>query len=164
MIIDIHYHMIPQLGFSASKAVARWPFFQSRKLGLDIDFNTLVEEVKNTFADPTGEKLIERMDEALHQRNHTKYYRLQMEFHDVIINACGNERLIDLLSSLKGRFIKQAYSAEREDDIYRISLKINNEHRKIVDLLENKDAKGVEKYLREVHWVHTYARLDSDTD
>lgn len=64
MIIDIHYHMIPQLGFSASKAVARWPFFQSRKLGLDIDFNTLVEEVKNTFADPTGEKLIERMDSA----------------------------------------------------------------------------------------------------
>jgi predicted TIM-barrel fold metal-dependent hydrolase len=64
MIIDTHYHMIPQLGSRASKAVARWPFFQAQKLGLDIDFNTLVEEVKNTYADPTGERLIERMDTA----------------------------------------------------------------------------------------------------
>jgi hypothetical protein len=64
MIIDMHYHMIPQLGSSAAKAVARWPFFQAQKLGLDIDLNTLVEEVKNTYADPTGERLLDRMDTA----------------------------------------------------------------------------------------------------
>jgi len=33
-------------------------------MGLDLDFNALVEEVNNTYADHTGERLIERMDTA----------------------------------------------------------------------------------------------------
>jgi predicted TIM-barrel fold metal-dependent hydrolase len=64
MIIDTHYHMIPQLSPGATKAVARYPFITAKKLGLDMDFNALVDEVKNTYVDPTGEKLIKRMDTA----------------------------------------------------------------------------------------------------
>jgi len=64
MIIDTHYHMMPQLGSRASRSVARWPFLHAKKMGLDIDFDKLAEEVKNTYADPTGERLIARMDAA----------------------------------------------------------------------------------------------------
>jgi predicted TIM-barrel fold metal-dependent hydrolase len=56
--------MIPQLTPGAIKAVARYPFIAAKKIGLNMNFNELVDEVKNTYADPTGEKLIKRMDAA----------------------------------------------------------------------------------------------------
>ncbi len=64
MIIDTHYHMIPGLSSVALKHVARWALMSARKVGLDIARDKLFEEAKNIYADPTGEKLIERMDEA----------------------------------------------------------------------------------------------------
>jgi predicted TIM-barrel fold metal-dependent hydrolase len=62
MIVDTHYHMIPQLSRGATKAIARYPFITAKKLGLDMNFDALVDEVKNTYEDPTGEKLLKRMD------------------------------------------------------------------------------------------------------
>ncbi len=64
MIIDTHYHMIPQVGTKASRFMARWPFQHAEKLGIPVDFDTLASKIKDIAADPAGEKLLARMDET----------------------------------------------------------------------------------------------------
>ncbi|MBN2397925.1 MAG: amidohydrolase [Deltaproteobacteria bacterium] len=62
MIIDTHYHMMPRLGRGTARVVAQWTFETANKLGIDLDFETLAEQVREDFADPDGEKLLGKMD------------------------------------------------------------------------------------------------------
>jgi len=62
MIIDTHYHMMHRLGRGTARVLAQWTFETAKKLGMELDFETLAEQVRDDFADPTGEKLLAKMD------------------------------------------------------------------------------------------------------
>ncbi|MEN6312382.1 MAG: GntR family transcriptional regulator, partial [Acidobacteriota bacterium] len=59
------------------------------------------------FADM--EALLARMDGAIRERNISAFYKLQRTFHDVFVRACGSQTLIEILESLKNRFMRQVY-------------------------------------------------------
>ncbi|MBN2398393.1 MAG: amidohydrolase [Deltaproteobacteria bacterium] len=62
MIIDTHYHMMHRLGRGTARVIAQWTFGTAKKLGIDLDFETLAEQVREDFADPDGGKLLAKMD------------------------------------------------------------------------------------------------------
>jgi len=62
MIIDTHYHMMHRLGRGTARVIAQWTFDTAQKLGIDLDFEALAEQVRDDFADPDGEKLLAKMD------------------------------------------------------------------------------------------------------
>lgn len=103
-------------------------------------------------------KLKADMGYAIENRMLDQYYKLQVDFHNIYINKCGNEELIQLLNQLKMRFIRQGYDSNEK--LIKIFSATNNEHEVIIDLMEEKDAEKLEHYLKTVHWNVQYSNLD----
>lgn len=111
------------------------------------------------------EMLIGKIDRSIEQKNFNDYYKLQLKFHTIIINASQNLELIKVIQNLKKSFIKQTYNMEHSNkEIVKILKTTNDEHRKIVELIKAKDKEGVEKYLKQVHWNISYAKFDAIWD
>jgi DNA-binding GntR family transcriptional regulator len=97
--------------------------------------------------------LVQKMDDAISDKNVHEYFKLQRNFHETYILACGNKELFDLIILLKKRFVKKAYLLhENEETIVQTMKKNNLGHKNIVDLLEKKDKSGIEALERDVHW------------
>ncbi len=103
--------------------------------------------------------LVSAMDLSLDSGMTEAYLKLQIEFHDVYINICGNSELIKLLATLKKSFFRFRYTVN--DTIISMLKDTNAEHKKIIELFEAKDANGLDHYLRTVHWNFTRAEFDS---
>jgi DNA-binding GntR family transcriptional regulator len=109
------------------------------------------------------EDLIRSMDEAIQKKRGERFYRLQKDFHDVYVSACGNKHLVRIISSVKGRFLRQAYrQMESEEDYFGALRQFNDEHRVILDLLRAGKTEDLETYLKDVHWNFIFARMDAD--
>jgi DNA-binding GntR family transcriptional regulator len=105
-------------------------------------------------------KLIQKMDDAIKHRNMHQYFETQRNFHGKYISASANDELGKLITSLKKRFMKKAYyQHENEDILFEILQRNNNQHKEILKLFKEKDMKGVEQYLKEVHWIFDSANL-----
>lgn len=99
------------------------------------------------------QNLTQKMDDAIKKKNRHEYFRLQRIFHDLIITACGNKELFDLINSLKKRFIKKAYFRHKNADVlYKALMENNKQHKELTILIEKGDKEGAEKFLRYVHW------------
>lgn len=96
--------------------------------------------------------LVGSMDLAIESRLMLKYDDLQREFHYTYYHLCGNQRLIELLRQLERCFIKRDYSTVGREEAYRLLRKANDEHRRILELFEARDATAVRDYIRDVHW------------
>lgn len=108
----------------------------------------------------TMRKLVQRMEEAIRDKGVHEYFKLQRNFHDVYISACGNNELSSLIGSLKKRFVKKAYLLHDKEEILYQTLEHNNRgHKRIVELFEKGDKAGVEAFLRDVHWNFEQANL-----
>lgn len=112
---------------------------------------------KQDFADMKF--YIDAMDLAIHSGNYEMYYKQQVVFHQLYIDKCGNETLIDIISKAKNKLLKKTYT---EDDAQtkNVFLETNQEHKKILELFKTKDADGLFQYLSEVHWAPAYANYD----
>lgn len=64
MIIDVHYHLVPALGRGTARHMAKYTVEAARRVGLDLDLEQCTQEALETFADPEGEHLLKRMDDA----------------------------------------------------------------------------------------------------
>lgn len=108
------------------------------------------------------ENYIHEMEQAIENREFKNYYKLQLKFHEAFVKASHNSELARLINLLKKNFIKQSYEInENNEKISDILTKTNNEHKEILRLFREKDARGVEAYLREVHWNFTYIAYES---
>ena len=96
--------------------------------------------------------LVGSMDLAIESRLMLKYDDLQREFHYTSYHLCGNQRLIELLRQLERCFIKRDYSTVDREEAYRLLRKANDEHRRILELFEARDAAAVRDYIRDIHW------------
>lgn len=123
-------------------------------LAAELSINNLTEDDHNKM-----EGIIKDMEKAIKAKDYDLYYTLQVEFHDVYTNKTGNDELIYILSMLKKRFIKQAYP---HSDKVGADLSVSNQqHRIILDLIKEKDAKALSEYLKETHWDIEYSGLDA---
>ena len=100
-------------------------------------------ELARDFPDPIAEQqVIERHDD---------------EWHDLLLSGCRNERLLDLITSVKAGMRRYAHllagddaPLEREAD----------EHRQVAELLDAGDLAGATKALRD-NWVNGMERMMS---
>jgi uncharacterized protein len=64
MIIDVHYHLIPAISEEAARNLADGSIRHARTMGRSLDKATATRRCLETFADPTGERMIAHMEEA----------------------------------------------------------------------------------------------------
>ena len=58
MIVDVHYHFIPEISEQRVKFISKIIVSVARRIGMDIDFEAFIKTATETWADPTGEHLI----------------------------------------------------------------------------------------------------------
>lgn len=103
---------------------------------------------------------IETMDLAIKAGNYEMYHKQQVAFHQLYIDKCGNNALIDTIAKSKNKLLKQTYSEETHKDTKEVFYATNDEHREILRLFKEKDKEGLFKYLSETHWTPAYAAYD----
>lgn len=64
MIIDVHYHYIPAMSERGAAQSVKYVMHQAKALGLQVDREALIKKIAETWGDPTGEQLIQSMDEG----------------------------------------------------------------------------------------------------
>lgn len=105
---------------------------------------------------------IASMELAIDSDNLDMYYKQQEAFHDIYINKCGNQSLIDLLSRIKKKFLRKSYNLVYGDEnLGEILRNTNEEHRQIVKLFREGSARELERFLREVHWRVDWAYMET---
>lgn len=93
--------------------------------------------------------LNERMIEAIKKKDFERYYRLNVDFHDVFLEMVDNDTLKRIVTLLKLRlydFPRRGYIAEWE-------LRNCEEHAQFIGFLENGDLEEAVHVLRDVHWA-----------
>jgi DNA-binding FadR family transcriptional regulator len=74
-------------------------------------------------------------------------------FHEIIVKASGNQKLHQLITSLKSRYIRQLhFKYPSKKALFQVLGKTNDEHKKILKLLKARKADELEVLLRDVHW------------
>ena len=88
------------------------------------------------------EGFVEEMEQAAESADFQRFYPINLEFHDYIVRATGNGRLIKLYRGL----VKEFHLFRTHGLVQRASLlESNREHREIVAALKAKD--GLQAYL-----------------
>ncbi|SCJ29366.1 HTH-type transcriptional regulator mcbR [uncultured Eubacterium sp.] len=104
---------------------------------------------------------IETMDLAIKAGNFEMYHKQQVAFHQTYIDKCGNDALIDSIDKLKNKLLKKSYAEDVNGSTQEVLCTTNDEHRKILQLFEEKDKEGLFRYLSEIHWTPAYAAFDA---
>lgn len=101
------------------------------------------------------------MDLALNTDNYTMYYKQQLIFHDLFIDHCGNQLLIDELKTLKRKLLKHDYTIDDIKEKKNYLLSVNKQHKDLLKMFKKKDRAGLRKYLEEKHWAVDLAVFES---
>ena len=64
MIVDVHYHLMPRMTESSVSALMPLIAGAAGRMGRRLDMEALQKEGLETWADPTGERLLETMETA----------------------------------------------------------------------------------------------------
>jgi DNA-binding GntR family transcriptional regulator len=98
-------------------------------------------------------KLVNKMNDSIEKRNIYEYFKLQRKFHNVFLVASENSELINIVTSLKKRFIKKAYyNHETDDHLFKDLSNFNKGHERIVQLFKKGNSEEIEKYIKNEHW------------
>lgn len=100
---------------------------------------------------------IQSMDLAISTGNYAMYLEQQDAFHQVYMDKCDNEVLVDTISRLKSKFFTRGYSEGKDDHNRKLLSEINEEHREILKLFQEKKKDELARYLADVHWCPTHA-------
>lgn len=103
---------------------------------------------------------IETIDLAIKSGNFEMYFKQQETLHNLYINKCGNQTLIDTIRKIKNKLFIRTYEDDAEGKTRQVLYDTNKEHREILRLFEERDADGLFVYLSETHWTPTLAAYD----
>ncbi|MGC2873472.1 GntR family transcriptional regulator [Ihubacter sp. mB4P-1] len=103
---------------------------------------------------------IEAMDLAIRSGNYDMYHKQQVSFHQLYIDKCGNNALIDTIAKSKNKLLKKTYSEATHQDAKKVLHATNDEHREILRLFQTKDKEGLFRFLSQTHWTPAYASYD----
>lgn len=108
----------------------------------------------------TLEALVDAMNKAADQQDLSGYYKLNLEFHDLLMKIANNQTLADLYLSV----VKQTHLFRRRGLVQQGSLKTSNqEHQAILDALERRDGNAAEQALT-LHVANGWARLAASVE
>lgn len=105
--------------------------------------------------------LANSMDIAIEQGMSTKYYELQIQFHNTYLNLYDNNELILLLNKLKNTFLRKYYVFNDSNNEMQILKATNLEHHEIIRLFKENKKEELECYIRDVHWNKENALFDA---
>lgn len=95
------------------------------------------------------EQLNAEMKEAIDNDNFDLYYEKNLMFHNVYLNACGNENLINIVNTLK----KRLYDFPRQKGFVKEWEQASiGEHGELVNLFKQRNWKEAVKFIRDIHW------------
>jgi DNA-binding GntR family transcriptional regulator len=92
------------------------------------------------------EQIIEKMKMEAENSNWNALFDLDMQFHQYVINMCGNSRIIKIYESINVQI--RVYLAHL-DQYYSSPMSFYHEHRELLGTLLKKDASLIEKKLTE---------------
>lgn len=98
-------------------------------------------------------EILDMIDVAIKYKNYKKYYDLQEEFHDVYISKCHNEQVVKMLNRAKSSVSEFWKPNQNNDETFMILGQVNQEHREILRLFEEKDVCGLRAFIEDVHWA-----------
>ena len=108
------------------------------------------------------EALYQAMEDSIESDDIRSYYSLQNQFHETFIQKSENQELTRVISLLKKIFIRQTYATTNSKSDLKHALKAtNDDHRRIIDLFEQKAGKVLEEHLRNQHWNPKHADYDA---
>jgi DNA-binding GntR family transcriptional regulator len=87
----------------------------------------------------------QKMKEAASQNDVRTYFDLNLKFHEVFVEACGNKRLIQLIRSFEKQITRYRLEVLSVPDWTRSSLKI---HEELIRSFESGDAEKIEQIRR----------------
>jgi len=95
------------------------------------------------------EKQIRGMERALEVNNFDAYYEKNLGFHDIYLDLCGNENLVNIVRTLKKRLydFPRQKGFVKEWEIASIA-----EHRNLVKLIKDNRSAAAAAHIRDVHW------------
>jgi len=97
------------------------------------------------------ELLNSKMKKAVEKGDFDTYYSYNLDFHNVFLNLCDNDELIEIVKIKKRRL----YDFQRKRGILKDweenSVK---EHQAIIDFIKKSDFKSAADYMRDVHWSY----------
>ena len=93
------------------------------------------------------------MEKATQTQDHQKYLKQHMKFHDIFIEASGNDSLIEMLERLRRQALWFRCSYHHFQTAIENTLEV---HREILNYFELKDAKGAEHLVKK----HILVALD----
>jgi DNA-binding GntR family transcriptional regulator len=97
-------------------------------------------------------RLNAEMRTAVLEGDFDSYYDLNLAFHDVFLDRCGNERLVRIVRVHKQRLYDWP---RRQGLVKEWELASLEEHAALVRLVAGGDAQGAADHLRDVHWSFT---------
>ena len=104
---------------------------------------------------------VDAMDLAIKNENFEMYRKQQALFHQIYLDLCGNNALINTLSKVKSKLFQKPYKNDPEGKMKEILYATNEDHRQIVKLFRARDAEGLFRYLSQTHWTPVYAPYDT---
>lgn len=104
--------------------------------------------------------LIDLMSFHLERFQFEEYFQLQERFHDVYVEKTNNETLIDTISRLQRRFIRQGHFQEKDTNLQDILQKTNDQHREIIDLFKENKLDELQHILVTTHWNFHYNEVE----
>jgi DNA-binding GntR family transcriptional regulator len=96
------------------------------------------------------EKLNADQKAALEKKNYEKYYRLNLDFHNIFNSLSDNKTLMQLIMPFKQRL----YDFPRRGYIREWEMNNCDEHNQFIELVKNKDRMGAANLMRDVHWSY----------
>lgn len=106
---------------------------------------------------------LNRMRRAVERDDAKAFLKHHYNFHDVFINASKNETLIEILETLRRKYLWFRYSYLYQKETYEFSLKV---HHQILDLFSKREEDRIETLVKghiEVAITHFVAYLQKDT-
>lgn len=101
------------------------------------------------------ERIVEQANTALDTKDYKTYSYLQEKFHEIYLNACENEILINTINSLLNKYINHTYYSDNKEKLFEILKEVNAQHRNIIIYFKNQDIQNLKASINK-HWEITY--------
>ena len=96
------------------------------------------------------EKLNTDQKAALENEDYDKYYRLNLDFHNIFNSLSDNKTLMQLIMPFKQRL----YDFPRRGYIREWEMNNCDEHHQFIELVKKKDRMRAANLMRDVHWSY----------
>lgn len=104
---------------------------------------------------------VDAMDLAIKNGNFEMYRKQQTLFHQLYIDCCGNNSLIDTLARVKSKLFQTPYVDDPDGKMRKVLYDTNGDHRRIVQLFRDGKKDELFIFLSQEHWKPLYAPYDT---